>query len=768
MKRFWRTRGIPILVFLVPVALCFGKGMTGTGTMIPLDILYGLVAPWSQHPPVPDLKVVNPVISDQVFQFEPWAEFARQELTAGRLPLWNPFVAGGVPFAANPQAALFYPLSMPISLFLPDAGPAIRAALHVLLAAWFMRLFLLRLGVSRPGALVGGLSFSFSQFMMAWIGYPMGWAVAWLPAWFYFTERLCTEERTGRTVLLAAGVIALSAVAGHPETTFHTAVFTLIYATFRSAGVHGWTRFWKGPLRLGLAGLLGGAMAGVLLIPFWEYLHLSTPFFERSGPGHYANQSGLLIGGLFPGIFGDPGRNVDVVNFNERASYAGLVTTLLALSAVFRRTAWRGPWPVILALGGIGLVAAYDVLGVHRWLGLIPGFSSAENHRLVFLTVFALSALGGEGLSRLTSSRTALSSGIPLLLFLSFCSLGLVVPPASWIACLRGVPEETVRESLLIGLGLAGALVLAVAAFHRSPRRLAATVVLLCAADLTGFAWNLNPVVPARWRSWTPPEIRAIQEEEPVRLIGLDNAFTPATALPHRIRTLDSYEALGVARFDWITDPILPVREEILNDPRLRLFGVSHLYCSTRLERAPPGWESSRCGKGYLYRIPGALPRAFISTKLTMVGGVYELEAALSDPKFRPETKQVFCAFPTTFEYSAPGGRNRKDRARIVVDLPGRVEVDVELSGPGMLVLTDAFYPGWKVTVDGKPGYAVPAYGCVRGVSLSGSEKRVVFRYEPGSFSLGLTVTLLGLALWLGGMIGTSRRGRRWIRRGRE
>jgi len=107
MMRTWRTKGIAALVFLLPVALCFGKGMTGTWTMIPLDIVYGFVAPWCQHPPVPDLRVVNPVISDQVLQFEPWAEFARQELAAGRLPLWNPFVAGGVPFAANPQTALF-------------------------------------------------------------------------------------------------------------------------------------------------------------------------------------------------------------------------------------------------------------------------------------------------------------------------------------------------------------------------------------------------------------------------------------------------------------------------------------------------------------------------------------------------------------------------------------------------------------------------------------------------------------------------------------
>lgn len=765
--RTWRTKGITALVLLLPVVLCFGKGMTGSWTLIPLDILYGFVAPWSQHAPVPDLKVANPVLSDQVLQFEPWAEFARQELAAGRLPLWNPFVAGGVPFAANPQTTLFYPLSMPISLWLPDASPAIRAGLHVLLAAWFMHLFLLRLGVSRAGALLGGLSFSFSQFMMAWIGYPMGWTVAWLPAWFYFTERLCTEERAGRTGLLAAGVIALSALAGHPETTFHTAVFTLVYAMLRSAGIHGWTRFWKGPLRLGLAGVLGGAMAAVVLIPFWEYLHHSASFLARSCSAHehYANPPGLLLGCFFPRIFGDPGLNVIPVNFNERASYAGLITALLALSAVFRREAWRGPWPVILALGGIGLVAGYDILGLHRWLGRIPGFSAAANHRLIFLTLFALSALGALGMTRLAASRSVLPWGIPLFLFLSVSSLGLVIPAASVVSCLRGIPGEVVRESLCIGFGLAGALLVGVILLHRSPRWLVPGVVLLCAADLVGFAWNLNPVLPAHWRNRVTPEILAIQKEKPVRLIGLNNAFTPASALPHRIRTLDSYEALGVACFQMITEPVLPIREDILSDPRLRLLGATHLYCRAPFEKAPADWVHSRCGKGHLYRIPGALPRAFIATKLIMVGGMAELETVLSHPGFNPEAREVLCAFPTRFVYAAPGIKHRKDRAEIIVDLPGRVEIEVELSGPGMLVLTDAFYPGWKVTVDDHPGFAIPVYGCVRGVSLTGSEKKVVFRYEPASFSWGLAVTLLGLALWSGGMFWTSRNRRRPIRR---
>ena len=40
---------------------------------------------------------------------EPYLAFKRHELAAGRLPLWNPYQATGMPFAANPEATLFFP-----------------------------------------------------------------------------------------------------------------------------------------------------------------------------------------------------------------------------------------------------------------------------------------------------------------------------------------------------------------------------------------------------------------------------------------------------------------------------------------------------------------------------------------------------------------------------------------------------------------------------------------------------------------------------------
>jgi len=45
----------------------------------------------------------------------------------GAVPLWNPYIFGGTPLVANPQAGLFYPLNMLLhALSALLAGPAIR------------------------------------------------------------------------------------------------------------------------------------------------------------------------------------------------------------------------------------------------------------------------------------------------------------------------------------------------------------------------------------------------------------------------------------------------------------------------------------------------------------------------------------------------------------------------------------------------------------------------------------------------------------------
>jgi hypothetical protein len=79
---------------------------------------------------------------------------------------------------------------------------------------------------------------------------------------------------------------------------------------------------------------------------------------------------------------------------------------------------------------------------------------------------------------------------------------------------------------------------------------------------------------------------------------------------------------------------------------------------------------------------------------------------------------------------------------------PQRVEVDVTLEAPGLVVLADTFYPGWKLTIDGQPAPIYRANRLMRGAAVPAGKSRLVYTYDPPSFRLGCRLSLAGLAVF--------------------
>jgi uncharacterized membrane protein YfhO len=98
----------------------------------------------------------------------------------------------------------------------------------------------------------------------------------------------------------------------------------------------------------------------------------------------------------------------------------------------------------------------------------------------------------------------------------------------------------------------------------------------------------------------------------------------------------------------------------------------------------------------------------------------------------------------------------RESRANVISYDPERVQVQVTLDHPGYLVLTDTYYPGWKVTVDGEPAPILRADLYFRAVPLPDGEHKVNFHYQPSSVQLGCSLSLAAWVLWMLVIIVTS------------
>jgi uncharacterized membrane protein YfhO len=82
---------------------------------------------------------------------------------------------------------------------------------------------------------------------------------------------------------------------------------------------------------------------------------------------------------------------------------------------------------------------------------------------------------------------------------------------------------------------------------------------------------------------------------------------------------------------------------------------------------------------------------------------------------------------------------------------PNRIAVVAQ--GPGSLVFSEVFYPGWTAEIDGAPAAVGREDGILRAVSLTDGMHSIVLEFRPWRIGAGIAITLLTAAslaiLWI-------------------
>jgi len=188
---------------------------------------------------------------------------------------------------------------------------------------------------------------------------------------------------------------------------------------------------------------------------------------------------------------------------------------------------------------------------------------------------------------------------------------------------------------------------------------------------------------------------------------------------------------------------------------RLDIESVSHVVTG-RVQRNA-FLPSDPVGAAFVHRNPNVLPRARLVGRPVYVEDAAEGVKALE--RLGPENRTRLIVEDPSRPLAASA--EVSGTARIVTDLPERVVVETGSSDPAYLVLADTFDPGWSATVDGSPAPIRPAYVAFRAVALTPGAHTVVFTYRPAGFTLGLAISIVGIALamflWFRrGMVGPS------------
>jgi hypothetical protein len=738
--------------------------------------------------------------------YYPSYEFAAQQIKSGSIPLWNPHVFSGMPFAADVQAGLFYPLNWILySFFSIDYG-ALEWLLiaHYWLASAFTYVFLRDVGLSRLGALAGGVVFAFCGFMVAHLGHlPMVLVAAWIPLILLMLRRaMLNRTLAGWAWAIGAGlVMAVSLLAGHVQIFSYGlmaagALWLYLLLGQKPLSVRSITPWvLKGGLALALALGIGAIQLLPSLRLSAESVRAAVSYEEAS---QFANQPITWVNFILPRVFGSNPANYFPGEWQntENWGYTGVVTLALAAAGLaFKRGRLVGFFAVLVALALAIMVGDLSIVGA--WIyKFAPGFSSLRSSgRALVLLGLGLAGLAAYGLDALVASLSKREKerqnvfwwlvGLSAVLVV----LALGVMPAFYKEAIIGGGTEYGRlpgainelGMLLLWLGLLAGV--GWAAYRGRLDAMAAGGVMLALLVLDLFSPNsrFNPTttnILAGFENYSAISVlfKGTQDERtniPLRINSDTNAqdvWQPSTGLRSGVLydTGGAFNPLKLERYDYLWEIAKRNPETPLYDLTGAAFEI--ISPTTTITPAHAGelkWELVDKFEGFdIYRNKNALPRAFLVHESRVLQKaesiVLELRRFDVDPRHI-----VILESGTPTQSDLPGtaeGQSTGEFVRATRYSPNEIDLTVKANAPGWVVLTDAWYPGWEVKINGQPGSMEPAFYAYRAIRVGAGEQTISMRFEPNNWRVGRVVTLLALVVALVGLgviLFLMRRGRR-------
>ncbi|MFQ5810685.1 MAG: hypothetical protein ACE5JM_13810, partial [Armatimonadota bacterium] len=354
---------------------------------------------------------------DTAYVFLPLRMYGADRLGAGDLPLWNPCIFGGVPYLADPQTQLFYPLQVLFPLLGSPRAIGLSIPLHAFLACCTTYGFARRvLRLAPAAATVSGLLFGLGGLFQVRIEVPIYYAfLPWLPATLWATEVLRSRPTVVRFAIASVSFAMCLSTACIPS-IFHLGQALAIRTFFRPKEDGARRRAVRERLRY-LALLLGIIVAGAALalaalLPLTELAALSDRSFrpDYDFATNYSIRPLWLVSGLLlPTLYGSF-QTPETFGFSMApfTFYVGIIGVLLVGAAIVAPA--RHPWTRYSVV--LSLLSCFLAIGRHNPVypllyRYVPGFAMFRGSSgILLLFALSLSCLAGVGANHLLSAST--------------------------------------------------------------------------------------------------------------------------------------------------------------------------------------------------------------------------------------------------------------------------------------------------------------------------------------------------------------------------
>lgn len=720
---------------------------------VPADTIVGMYHPWRDqvwNGYETGVPVKNFLITDPVRQQYVWRKLAVDQMKRGSLPLWNPYSFSGTPLLANIQSAPFYPLNILFAVFSFPVSWGILITLQTVLASLFLYLYLRHIRLGVIASLFGSLSFGFSGFTISWLEWNTIIHVAlWLPLLLLAVEKLI-KKITIFWILIFVGATISQILAGHVQTLFYSQIIIHLYIAGKLFGGIITSSISKRNLSklfvlFALSDLVAVLITSIAWIPAVQFILLSARSFDQ---GSFLREGWFipwqnLIQFLIPDFFGHPStlNYFGVWNYGEFIGFIGIIPLLFALfSLVFlpnRKVFFFGSLLFLSLLFALPTPVAYL-----PYLRSIPFLSSSQPTRLLFIMDFSLSILAAYGIQEFLYSkyRHRIQWILLTIVVLFGIVMGIVyVFPHS----ISGFTDNQIRiarhNSILpLGIFIVSSLIILAIKNGRLLKVGIFFLLLLTVFDLFRFGWKF---IPFTSREWLFPKTAGteliISSSDYGRIQAVDRRiFPPNFTDAYHIYDVSGYDPLYLLRYgqfvaSWerkAPDIGKAAFNRILTPQNYdhfiaNLLGVEYILSLKELPRIN-GDLIFHKGETFVYKNKAAFPRAFLVYSVIQAGNAQDAIEKLY--QFQDKLREV-AIVEKDINLSGKSDNQGKDPV-IEVYEENYIKINVRSQSLGLLILSDTYYPTWKVYVDGVQQELLRADFVLRAVSVPEGNHIVEFR----------------------------------------
>ncbi len=727
-------------------------------------------------------------VGDQIYAGYPFRWFGAHEWhRTGGVPLWDPYIFGGLPFVGAGHGDIFYPTAL-LRLLVPvDIGMNLGFGIHLVLAGFFAYLFLRSLEVSWTGALVGGLAYQLSGIVASLVspGHDGKLFVSALMPVALLGLVLAIRKRRLEGYAILALVVGLALISPQTQMAQYLLIaaglFTL-YLTFWDDQRPERARRWV-PRALGVVAVgLGVASAMIQLWPFIHYMRYGARSAGAQGWSYaimYSMPPADILDWLVSDFTGVLQRYWGENVFKLHSEYVGAAVLVLAAlgigNAKRRRLLW---WA-----GGTGLLFLLVSLGAHTpfyrlWYEVVPGAKVTRAEGMAFYLVsFMIAVAAAFGVERLEEGRGAAGNppGRRLLYGLFIAAGVLLLLGASGglggLAASLAQPERLEQARANAGpiaiSAMRGAVFMALAAgvaLLAVRGRLRGLQLVLALAAVVGLDLFLNvrrffdyaPRASVLYAD-DPVTVRLEATPKPYRVLDAGvyrETYLMAKEIPQVLgyhgNELDTYDQLMGGKNEWryvaarnVLD-LTATRYIVLPGPQtIRGYHVALGPATT-----------TQGETAYLLEADTVPPYARVVPAAVKVPAE-QIVPTLLDPRLDPSRVLLLDAdAPVTVPRVDSMPPRSSSRAMVTAWEPGAMAIRLAPAPDkdSWLLVSENWYPEWRSTVDGKPAQLLRGDHTFLTVPLPRGSREVKLTFGRGQYRTGVAMSLASLgviALWL-------------------